>query len=620
MEIPKQLKKIEFRFCKLKAKDKVPFEKDWQNKGYEYRDLKLTNHIEQGGNYGVIGGYGNLRILDIDDPKLAVELKKLLPTFTVQTGGGGMHFYFLSDYETNHVLINDLGELRAKNYQVVGAGCIHPNGKKYQIINDSEIITIPKETIAELIGPYLREEQITNPSISNGKDTSGSGLEYRRVLAMIRAGKGRKTIYKEMENYKKWSSAVEDYRTATYNNAMDYYLQEKEKESPKENILSEEETKEELAKIYDELVIVLKKFCDLKEEFYPIVANWIIGTYMHDEFETFPYLFFNAMKGSGKTRILRLVAVLSKNGELLGSMSESVLFRTAKGSTMCIDEFEQVNNQDKQSLRELLNSAYKKGQKIKRMKKLKEGYAVEEFEVYTSICLANIWGMEEVLGDRCIKIILEKSNKPEITKLIENFQNDEQITTLKKRLLCIECSLVQFVYQKNIEKGWNNYVLDRYSSNNTTHTTYTTQTTHTTPNYIFFEKIDKIGIDGRHFELTFPLLVIARFLDSFDDFLVIIKKMVQDKKIEDFVESKDVQLFDFVSRQDSMNFIATTKLTNMFREFIGVGDKEELYVNSKWLGRALKRLSLVREKVRKTGGVEVILDVANAKDKMEMFK
>jgi len=374
--------------------------------------------------------------------------------------------------------------------------------------------------------------------------------------------------------------------------------------------LNEEETKKLLQLIYKELIVTLKKFCDLKEEMYPIIAMWIIGTYIHDEFETFPYLFFNAMRGSGKTRILRLIAALSKNGELLGSMSESVLFRTAKESTMCIDEFEQVNSQEKQSLREFLNSAYKKGQKIKRMKKTKEDYVVEdyvveEFEVYTSICMANIWGMEEVLGDRCITIVLEKSNRPIITKLVEDFGDDPQITTLKNNLSLIECSLCNVVMPQNIVRNWNNYILQKYTNppnhtitTNTTSNTYTTKTTHTTTNTQFYDKIDGIGIEGRHFELTFPLFVIARFLGSFDEFLVIVKKMIDEKKVEDYVESKDVQLFDFVSGQDHMNFISITKLTNKFREFIGVDDKEETFVNSRWMGRALKRLVLIREKTR----------------------
>jgi len=36
---------------------------------------------------------------------------------------------------------------------------------------------------------------------------------------------------------------------------------------------------------------------------------------------------------------------------------------------------------------------------------------IEEFAVYCPIAMANIRGMENVLGDRCISLILEKSSK-----------------------------------------------------------------------------------------------------------------------------------------------------------------------------------------------------------------
>ena len=45
----------------------------------------------------------------------------------------------------------------------------------------------------------------------------------------------------------------------------------------------------------------------LKEEYYDLVAVWIIGTYCMPGFETYPYLFINAQKGSGKTRLLKSI-------------------------------------------------------------------------------------------------------------------------------------------------------------------------------------------------------------------------------------------------------------------------------------------------------------------------
>jgi hypothetical protein len=127
-----------------------------------------------------------------------------------------------------------------------------------------------------------------------------------------------------------------------------------------------EEYREKWKEIYLNIIDMLKKYLDLKKEYYPLIAIWIIGTYFHREFYTYPYLFFNAMKGSGKTRLLKLIKVLSKDGDLIASLTEAVLFRT-KG-TLCIDEFEKITRSGSENLRELLNSAYKKGTKVKRLK------------------------------------------------------------------------------------------------------------------------------------------------------------------------------------------------------------------------------------------------------------
>ncbi len=403
----------------------------------------------------------------------------------------------------------------------------------------------------------------------------------------------------------------------------------------KEEIIDPETLKKELKEIYKKIIIIIKRFCDLKEEQYPLVALWIIGTYIYEEFETYPYLFFNAMKGSGKTRILKLIASLSNKGELIGSLSESVLFRTAKGRTMCIDEFERVGSKEKQSLRELLNVAYKKGQIIKRMKKQKtidgEDFVVEEFEVYTPIAMANIWGMEEVLEDRCISLVLEKSNNPAIVKLIEDFARNEEVKNITTLLSKGSCSLCSLFHKKRYEYNWNNYIIKKYpplySTNKTTHTTHTTITTNTTLttqdiDISFFKKLDKTNIQGRHLELSFPLFALSRFLGVFDETLKTIKKIMEEKKLEDMTESKDVQVYDFVSTRNEGggNFLLISNLTKEFRSFLNIEEKEEAWVNSRWFGRALKRLVLVKEKRRKSKGIEVILNIDKAKEKIKMFK
>jgi len=157
--------------------------------------------------------------------------------------------------------------------------------------------------------------------------------------------------------------------------------------------LTKEQTKEKLLECYEKIKEVLKHYLDMKEDYYSLIAIWILGTYWHKNFSSYPYLYFNAMRGSGKSRALKLITRLSKDGNVMASPTEAVLFRTS--GTIGIDEFEGVANKDKNAVRELLNGAYKKGIKIMRMKKVKSisgvEMKVEEFEVYRPVIMANIW-------------------------------------------------------------------------------------------------------------------------------------------------------------------------------------------------------------------------------------
>ncbi len=255
--------------------------------------------------------------------------------------------------------------------------------------------------------------------------------------------------------------------------------EKKEKEEVIE--LSEEEMKKIIVKNYPIIVKLLKKYMIMKEDDYLFVTLWIIGTYFHKDFSAYPYLFFNAMKGSGKSRVLSLITHLC-GGKKLNSLTEATLFRT-KGM-IAIDEFEAIGRKGSENLRELLNSAYKKGDTVIRMKKInsKEGETQEpeEFEVYRPIAMANIYGMNDVLGDRCIELILEKSEEKKVVTLLEDFDENPVI----QRVLV---GFVGFValFRKVSKHDWNDFASNFYSEKtqkeetNTSNTTYTTNPTNT---------------------------------------------------------------------------------------------------------------------------------------------
>ncbi len=395
-------------------------------------------------------------------------------------------------------------------------------------------------------------------------------------------------------------------------------LSEKEfKELEKGDVDVEEEregNKEKLLTAYKNIVDILKEYLDLKEEYYNIIALWIIGTYFHKNFPSYPYLYFNAMKGSGKTRTINLITCLSKEGSVQNSMTEAVLFRTS--GTLAIDEFEGVSKKGNENLRELLNSAYKKGVKVKRMrqKKTEEGIRmeVEEFDVYRPIVLANIWGMENVLSDRCISLILEKSSRKEIINLIEIF-NDDLIVKETIKLLDL-VSLVSMSFHIERYREWNTFIKQN-NTNYTNNTNNINSINYTHP----FETIKSMGLNGRELELSLPLCLVANEISSdlLKETTLTLKFIFSQKKQDDLTENYDISLYDFVSQYERTDWISMTDICNAFKEFL---DSKDDWINNKWLGRALKRLVLVKESKRLGRGRYVMLDIKKAQEKIKMFK
>ena len=227
---------------------KTPFETGWQNKGYSFDDTKLLQHIEKGLNYGIIGGYGNLRIADADTEEFSKAIRKLIGnTFTDLTGSGLTHTYILSDYNTNHVFAGSVGELRANNYQAVCPGCKHPNGNYYKILDDSPIKFIPKDELLEILKPFLREENNAATTTETTKvmaDKSRSGREWMEVCRLIQLGYTKEQIYEKMMAFAKWASAPKQYKEMTYAKAL-----KQKKEGVQEQI--EEPTSAELELLKD---------------------------------------------------------------------------------------------------------------------------------------------------------------------------------------------------------------------------------------------------------------------------------------------------------------------------------------------------------------------------------
>jgi hypothetical protein len=165
-------------------------------------------------------------------------------------------------------------------------------------------------------------------------------------------------------------------------------------------------------------------------------------------------------------------------------------------------------------------------------------------------------------------------------------------------------------------KGLLNMELHTTITTITTQTTLTTQTTQTTQQ--LFDKLKKARINGRDLEICFPLIIISSIVGEIDRTLEDLIGIVKERKEEDNFESIDISLIDFIAQEMPVKHFVTIKgFTKNFKEHL---QNSEEWINEKWMGRALKRLGLIREKRRSALGMEVILNYEKAEHKMEIFR
>ena len=162
-----------------------------------------------------------------------------------------------------------------------------------------------------------------------------------------------------------------------------------------------------------DLVNIFKRYIEFDDEkYYSLCAVWVIGTYFYKRFSTYPYLFLNAVKRSGKTKLLTILSLLCYNAVFSPNMSPSSLFRLVQnnGATVLLDETEDLDDPEKKAeFRSLLLSGYKRGAKVYRSEKNEDGIQTPTpFDPYSPKAIANIRGIEDVLEDRTLPIILKR--------------------------------------------------------------------------------------------------------------------------------------------------------------------------------------------------------------------
>ncbi len=223
------IREIKDKKERQKAKEKLPY-------------VTFAGTFEKRGN-GYLKESSGYACFDIDDIKVKEVREKLIRnkythlTFTSPSGNGlklvvkipkvktdeEYKKYWLSIAQHYNISDNDVAtkDISRACYLSIDSDLYFNSDSEVYSEKGGQMSTINKGNDIIKTKPQLQ-------------DLSRSGLEYRKILALLRQGKSRAEIYDEMMAYSKWSSANESYRTLTFEKAEDYYLQN-QKEKPIEH-------------------------------------------------------------------------------------------------------------------------------------------------------------------------------------------------------------------------------------------------------------------------------------------------------------------------------------------------------------------------------------------------
>ncbi len=176
---------------------------------------------------------------------------------------------------------------------------------------------------------------------------------------------------------------------------------------------------------YQDEMIYVSKSCDIESSFYLPV------------FEAKGRTFDNAEKGSGKTRGAMIYDRLMFNPVMSADISGASYFRIIESTSasIIVDDFDAVEEEKKQAQIQIMRTGYKRGQKAIRVSETKKRIP-ETFNLFNSMLVNNVGGLDEVTADRCNTYQLIKSTNKKISDKKLNLSNKNWQVMMDKKYYC----------------------------------------------------------------------------------------------------------------------------------------------------------------------------------------
>ena len=178
--------------------------------------------------------------------------------------------------------------------------------------------------------------------------------------------------------------------------------------------VEESTTPSRLADLIDEAAHLIVRYARLPvPDLTVLVACWIALTYTYERFRYCGYLALrSATPRCGKTRLLRIIAMLSFGHPKLTTTPPAAVLYRRKGKVLMLDEVDKLRNADKENygiVLSILNVGFEAGAVIERTETKSKDFQVKEWPVYGPKAFAGIEGLADTLSDRAFQIQMERT-------------------------------------------------------------------------------------------------------------------------------------------------------------------------------------------------------------------
>jgi len=163
-----------------------------------------------------------------------------------------------------------------------------------------------------------------------------------------------------------------------------------------------------------ELTTTIRSYIILSEFEATAIALWVMASHVFGErwpWEYLPILSITSPeKRCGKSLLLDVLHALSARANVTSNISAAALFRLIdeRHPVVLIDEYDSVNDEMKETLRNVLNSAFQRGRHAIRCVGQGADLSLQEFDVFGPVAVAGIGKLPGTVADRSIPISLKR--------------------------------------------------------------------------------------------------------------------------------------------------------------------------------------------------------------------